>query len=77
MSDRTKSFDMVNNAKTLIIITSSLQVYSAYRLVKYAYDCNKRIVIVNQGETRGDSLASVIMNAPLKDLMTELDDLIN
>jgi NAD-dependent SIR2 family protein deacetylase len=48
----------VRTADALLVVGSSLMVYSAYRLVRTAYDLGLPIIIVNQGKTRADTLAS-------------------
>jgi len=50
---------MVDDADALLVVGSSLVVYSAFRLVKAAADAGKEIAILNVGETRGDPLATV------------------
>jgi NAD-dependent SIR2 family protein deacetylase len=48
----------VQSADALLIVGSSLMVYSAYRLVCAAHELGLPIIIVNQGKTRADALAS-------------------
>ncbi len=50
-------FNLINSAQGLIVIGSSLSVYSGYRFCRYAVSLNKPLVILNQGETRADSLS--------------------
>ncbi|GBC03518.1 hypothetical protein RclHR1_05170008 [Rhizophagus clarus] len=49
--------DMVKDCSAMMVVGSSLATYSAFRLVKSAYDSGKNIVIINFGDTRGDNLA--------------------
>jgi NAD-dependent deacetylase sirtuin 4 len=49
--------NMVEDCSAIMVVGSSLATYSAFRLVKSAYDSGKNIVIINFGETRGDNLA--------------------
>ena len=48
----------IDDSDGLMVIGSSLQVYSGYRFVKYAYELGIPIVVINRGITRGDALAS-------------------
>lgn len=45
-------------SKALLVIGSSLQVFSAYRFVRLASERKMDIGIINIGETRGDELSS-------------------
>ena len=44
-------------ASGLLVVGSSLSTYSGYRFCLWAKQQNKPIVIINQGETRGDEIA--------------------
>ena len=48
----------LENAGGLVVIGSSLSTYSGYRFCLWASHANKPIVIINQGVTRGDPLAT-------------------
>ena len=50
-------FDLINNAQGLIVIGTSLSVFSGYRFCRHAASHNKPLVILNQGQTRADSLS--------------------
>jgi len=47
----------IKKADGLLAIGTSLQVYSAFRFVKYAHENHIPIVIINKGPTRGDDLS--------------------
>ncbi|CAM9568189.1 unnamed protein product, partial [Pylaiella littoralis] len=49
-----ETYRIVDDSNLLIAAGSSLQVYSAFRLVKRAADAGKRIVVVNLGGTRAE-----------------------
>ncbi|CAM9992808.1 unnamed protein product, partial [Ectocarpus fasciculatus] len=49
-----ETYRIVDESNLLIAAGSSLQVYSAYRLVKRAADAGKKIVVINLGETRAE-----------------------
>ena len=46
----------VEQAPGLLVVGSSLMVYSGFRLVKRAIALNKPVLIINQGKTRADDL---------------------
>jgi NAD-dependent SIR2 family protein deacetylase len=63
-------FSRVSAASSLIVLGSSLTVFSGLRYVRHAGKLGIPVVIVNQGPTRGDPLASVRLEAPLGDTLT-------
>ena len=62
----------VSEAGALLVAGTSLTVNSGLRLVKMAHRENKPIVIVNQGETKADQIASVKLNASTSEILGEL-----
>lgn len=62
---------LVDDAEALVVLGSSLQVYSGRRFVKQAYDRGLPIVIVNRGETRADDLATVKIDAGCAEVLAE------
>ncbi|CAM9665103.1 unnamed protein product [Ectocarpus sp. 13 AM-2016] len=48
------TYRIVDESELLIAAGSSLQVYSAFRLVKRAADAGKKVVVINLGETRAE-----------------------
>lgn len=52
----------IDRADALLVIGSSLQVYSGYRFCKQAYQRDLPIYIVNEGLTRADDLATLKIN---------------
>lgn len=67
-------FNMVEAADALLVLGSSLKVYSGYRFVERASRLGRPIGIVNLGATRGDHLASVRVDAPLLEVLPRLAD---
>lgn len=53
------SMARVDEAEALLVVGSSLTVWSGYRFVRRAAERGLPVVIVNRGETRGDPLAAV------------------
>ncbi len=66
------AWSMFNEAEAILVLGSSLTVFSGYRFVARAAKEGKPVVIVNQGETRGDKDALVKLNLPLRDVLTDL-----
>jgi NAD-dependent SIR2 family protein deacetylase len=58
-------YDLVAGAAALVVLGSSLTVMSGFRYVRHAASLGVPVVIVNQGETRGDVLAAAAIDAPL------------
>jgi NAD-dependent SIR2 family protein deacetylase len=63
------AWDMAAEAEVLLVVGSSLAVFSGFRLVDRAFREGKPIAIVNQGETRGDAMATVRIEARLGDVL--------
>jgi NAD-dependent SIR2 family protein deacetylase len=60
-----RSFELVENCRTLLVLGSSLTVMSGRRFVLRAVKCGIRVAIVNRGVTRGEPYASLHIDAPL------------
>jgi NAD-dependent SIR2 family protein deacetylase len=63
---------LVEGAGTLLVLGSSLTVMSGFRFVRQAAKLGIPVVIVNQGATRGDELATAILDAPLGPTLSRL-----
>ncbi|GAA0554053.1 NAD-dependent protein deacetylase [Paractinoplanes ferrugineus] len=61
----TRSFALVENARTLLVLGSSLTVMSGRRFVLRAAKLGIRVAIVNRGVTRGEPYATLTIDAPL------------
>ncbi len=66
------SYALVDAARALLVLGSSLTVMSGYRFVLHAAKRRTPVAIVNQGPTRGDAQATVRVDAPLGEVLTEL-----
>lgn len=60
---------LVDEAEALVVLGSSLQVFSGRRFVKQAYQRGIPIVIVNRGETRADDLATLKLDAGCAEIL--------
>lgn len=58
-----QSYRWIDEAEAVVVLGSSLHVFSGRRFVKRAHERGVPIVIVNRGETRGDALAAVKVDA--------------
>ena len=63
---------LLNEGDALLVVGSSLTVYSGYRFVRRAAERRHPIGIVNLGETRGDDLADVRVDAKTGDVLPRL-----
>ena len=68
---RDKTFDLVDQSDVLVVIGSSLAVYSSLRLVKRAAMQKKPVIILNHGETRGDGLAFAKIDSKCNDILQD------
>jgi NAD-dependent SIR2 family protein deacetylase len=57
-----RSYAMVDAAGVLLVAGSSLTVMSGFRFVRHAHKRGVPVVIVNRGPTRGDDLATVLVD---------------
>jgi len=61
-ADVEKGYRWVENAKAVLVVGTSLMVYSSFRFVRKAHQLGVPIVAINQGKTRGDELFAVKAN---------------
>jgi NAD-dependent SIR2 family protein deacetylase len=59
------AFDRVEDARALLVVGSSLTVFSGYRFVRAAARTGRPVAIVNLGPTRADPLCDIRLDAPL------------
>lgn len=67
-----RCYRLIDEARALLVLGSSLTVMSGFRFVRYAAKTGKPVLIVNQGETRGDPYAVVRVDLPLGSALTDL-----
>ncbi|MGI8761113.1 MAG: NAD-dependent protein deacetylase [Jatrophihabitantaceae bacterium] len=67
-----RSYHLVDGARLLLVLGSSLSVLSGLRLVRRAVAAGTPVVIVNQGTTRGDELASIRVDGALGTVLPSL-----
>lgn len=69
-----RCYDLVDSSFALLVLGSSLTVMSGLRFVRRAARNGIPVAIVNQGRTRGDSLAALRLDLPLGPALTALAD---
>jgi NAD-dependent SIR2 family protein deacetylase len=67
-----RCFDVVERSRALVVLGSSLTVMSGRRFVLRACKLGIPVAIVNQGVTRSDDVASLVIDAPLGRVLPEL-----
>lgn len=67
-----RAFALVDAARCLLVLGSSLAVMSGYRFVLHASRRGLPVAVVNQGPTRGDALATVKLDLPLGQVLPAL-----
>jgi len=73
-ADRVVScYQLVERSRLLLVLGSSLTVASGFRFVRRAAQLGVPVAIVNQGATRGDPYAELLIDAPLGTVLTELE----
>ena len=50
-------------SKALLVVGSSLMVYSGFRFARIAHEAGKPIALLNRGQTRADALADLKLDA--------------
>ncbi|KAJ3132646.1 NAD-dependent protein lipoamidase sirtuin-4 [Physocladia obscura] len=69
---RDESFKIVSDATHLLLVGTSLQVFSSFRLLKHAESLGHRIAAVNLGEFRGSEIPNIIVDASSDEVLPEL-----
>ncbi|MEL6302549.1 MAG: NAD-dependent protein deacetylase [Pseudomonadota bacterium] len=66
------AYDMVDQAHGLLVVGSSLMVFSGLRFVRRAAQADKPVVIINRGVTRGDDVANLKIESEVSDTLSAL-----
>jgi NAD-dependent SIR2 family protein deacetylase len=69
-----RAFAALERADAMLVVGSSLMVYSGYRFARAMADAGKPIAAVNLGTTRADDLLSLKVTAPCADALAFLLD---
>ena len=62
----------LKNSDGLLVVGSSLMVYSGFRFCRYAKEWGKPIAALNLGRTRADELLDLKLNAPIADTLAHM-----
>lgn len=66
------ALDLAQRCRSLLVVGSSLAVWSAFRLAKAAADSGAQVAIVTAGATRADELASLKLEGRAGEVMARL-----
>ncbi|KAI9333456.1 NAD-dependent protein deacetylase of SIR2 family [Obelidium mucronatum] len=69
---RDKSYQMVEDANHMLIVGSSLQVYSSFRLLKLAKQLGHKVAALNLGEFRGMEMVDLWVNESSDKILPEV-----
>ncbi len=69
--------DWVQRAEALLVLGSSLTVWSGYRFAKRAHDLGIPLALVNIGPTRADPLCTVRIDGSVSHVLSEVHELLN
>nr|WP_246633529.1 NAD-dependent protein deacetylase [Pseudonocardia nigra] len=67
-----RAYAMVDAAAALLVAGSSLTVMSGLRFVRHAHKHGVPVVIVNRGGTRGDELATVLVDGGCSEVLSSI-----
>jgi NAD-dependent SIR2 family protein deacetylase len=67
-----RAFDVLAHADAMLVVGSSLMVYSGYRFARAMADAGKPIAAVNLGRTRADDLLALKVSAPCAEALAFL-----
>jgi NAD-dependent SIR2 family protein deacetylase len=70
----TRAFDGVARADALLVVGSSLMVYSGFRFAEAAAAAGQPIAAVNLGRTRADHLLALKISAPCDEVLSAVAD---
>ena len=65
-------YSKLEESQLLLVLGSSLQVYSGYRFVNRAKELGKPVAIVNIGSTRGDKDADLKLDGKCSDVLSKI-----
>lgn len=62
----------VSDSDSLLVLGSSLYVFSGYRIVLQAIEEDKKVAVVNIGKTRADHLVKLKISAKCGDILSKI-----
>ena len=70
------AYALLDQAEALLVVGSSLAVFSGYRFVKRAHEQDKPLAILTLGETRGDALAKLCVQRKIGEVLPALAEVL-
>lgn len=67
-----ETYARIENSDAVLVVGSSLEVFSGYRFIMAASESTKPIAIVNIGPTRADHLATIKLNSRCGDILPKI-----
>ncbi len=67
------AFELLDEAEALLVVGSSLMVFSGFRFVKAAVTASKPVAAINLGRTRADDVISVKIAAPCGEALAAIE----
>ena len=71
-----QALSLLEEAEVLLVVGSSLAVYSGYRFAVQAHEESKPVAIINLGPCRADALAAVRIDAPLGEALPRVAEVL-
>jgi NAD-dependent SIR2 family protein deacetylase len=68
------AIEATDRADALLVVGSSLMVFSGYRFARRAAESGKPLAIVNRGRTRADDIATLKIDADCEDVLARVSD---
>lgn len=68
--------EALENADALLVVGSSLTVYSGFRFCRFAAELGKPIVVINRGTTRADPMLALKLESDCGAALSDLADLL-
>lgn len=69
-------YSLLDKSQMLLIVGSSLMIFSGYRFARRAKESGKQLAILNRGVTRADELADVLINQESSEILSQALNLI-
>ena len=67
----------LEQADAMLVVGSSLMIYSGYRFCEHSHRMQKPIAAINLGHTRADHLFHLKIERPCEDALVDLIDRLN
>ncbi|KAJ3239565.1 40S ribosomal protein S3 [Chytriomyces hyalinus] len=74
---RDKSYEIIDKATHLLVVGTSLQVYSSFRLLKRAKDKGDKVAVLNLGAFRGSEFADLIVDESSDAVLPQVVELLD